>query len=56
MALAGGTLAPWLERKAVKYIPSVDLDLTYLYWNMKDPVFGGYGPERVALRRAVGRS
>ena len=53
MAIPGGKLAPWLEKKAVKYIPSVDLDLTYMYWNMRDPVWGGYTPERVALRRAI---
>ncbi len=53
MAIPGGKLAPWLEKKAVKYIPSVDLDLTYMYWNMKDPVWGGYTPERIALRRAM---
>ncbi len=53
MAIPGGRLAPWLEKKAVKYIPSVDLDLTYMYWNMKDAVWGGYTPERIALRRAI---
>ena len=53
MAIPGGTLAPWLAKKAVKYMPSVDLDLTYMYWNMKDPVWGGYTAERIALRRAI---
>ncbi|MCL4763936.1 MAG: bicyclomycin resistance protein, partial [Burkholderiales bacterium] len=28
--------------------------ITYTYFNMEDPVVGGYGPEKVALRRAVG--
>ena len=53
MAIPGGKPAPWLEKKGVKYLPSVDLDLTYMYWNMKDPVWGGYSPERIALRRAI---
>ena len=56
MAIPEGRPAPWLEKKGVKYIPSVDLDLTYMYWNMKDPVWGGYAPERIALRRAISLS
>ena len=28
-------------------------DITYTVFNMKDPVIGGYTPERVALRRAI---
>jgi ABC-type transport system substrate-binding protein len=54
MALPAGQLAPWLAKKGVKYIPGVDIDVSYLYWNMKDPVWGGYSADRVALRRAVG--
>jgi len=53
MAIPGGRLAPWLAAKGVQYMPSVDLDLTYMYWNLKDPVWGGYTPERIALRRAL---
>ena len=54
MALPGGKVAPWLAKKGVHYLPSVDLDVTYMYWNMKDPVWGGYTPEHIALRRAIG--
>src|SRR3982074_1763866 len=32
------------------------LDLTYSFFNMEDPVVGGYGPEKVALRRAISLS
>jgi len=53
MALPNGNLAPWLATRGVKHFPSVEPDLVYLYYNMKDPVFGGYTPEKVALRRAV---
>jgi ABC-type transport system substrate-binding protein len=53
MALPGGVLAPWLARKGVRHMPSIDQDLTYLYWNMKDPVWGGIEPHQVALRRAI---
>jgi ABC-type transport system substrate-binding protein len=54
MAVPGGKMAPWLEKRGVRYIPDIDPDITYLYWNMRDPVFGGYTPEKIALRRAVG--
>ena len=53
MAMAGEELAPWLAKRGIRYIPGIDPDVTYLYWNMKDPVFGGYTPEKVALRRAI---
>jgi len=53
MALPEGKLAPWLAARGVKHFPSVEPDLVYLYYNMKDPVFGGYTPEKVALRRAI---
>jgi len=53
MALPGGKVAPWLTKRGVRYIPDIDPDITYVYWNMKDPMFGGYTPERIALRRAV---
>jgi ABC-type transport system substrate-binding protein len=53
MALPGARPAPWLVKRGIRYIPDIDPDITYVYWNMKDPVFGGYTPERIALRRAV---
>ena len=53
MALPGGKPAPWIDKRGMRYIPEIDPDITYMYWNMKDPVFGGYTPERIALRRAV---
>ena len=53
MALVDEKPAPWLAKRGIRYIPSIDDDIAYLYFNMKDPVFGGYTPERVALRRAI---
>jgi ABC-type transport system substrate-binding protein len=53
MALPNGKLAPWLQSRGVKYFPTVEPDLVYMYYNMKDPVFGGYTPDKVALRRAL---
>jgi ABC-type transport system substrate-binding protein len=52
-AMPNGRLAPNLARQGV--VPQ-----TYVYpaiwfdsFNMKDPVVGGYTPERIALRRAI---
>jgi ABC-type transport system substrate-binding protein len=53
MVLAGDRPAPWVEKRGLKYMPSVDLDITYTYFNMKDPTVGGYTPEKVALWRAI---
>jgi ABC-type transport system substrate-binding protein len=53
MAIPGGELAPWLEKRGVRYMTNIEPDVTYLYFNMKDAVFGGYTPEKVALRRAI---
>ncbi len=54
MALPNDKPAPWVAKRGIKYMASIDSDVTYLYFNMKDPVMGGYTPERVALRRAIG--
>ena len=53
MALPGGKLAPWLAKRGVRYMPGIEPDVTYIYFNMKDPIVGGYTPEKVALRRAI---
>src|SRR6202521_2632434 len=53
MAIPGERLAPWLAKRGVRYIPTVEPVVTYMYFNMKGPVWGGYTPDKVALRRAV---
>jgi ABC-type transport system substrate-binding protein len=53
MALPGGHLAPTLARRGVRHVPDIETVTTYLYFNMKDPIWGGYTPEKVALRRAI---
>jgi oligopeptide transport system substrate-binding protein len=53
MVVPGGELAPWAAKRGIQYIPDIDPDVVYMYWNMKDPVFGGYTPDKIALRRAV---
>jgi len=52
--IPGGKLAPWAVKRGIKYIPDIDPDVIYMYWNMKDPTVGGYTPDKIALRRAIG--
>jgi ABC-type transport system substrate-binding protein len=52
MAIPGGKLSPALAKRGVRHIPDIEIVTVYLYFNMKDPVIGGYAPEKVALRRA----
>ena len=32
----------------------VQPSITFAFFNMEDPVVGGYTPEKIALRRAIG--
>ena len=54
LALPNGKLAPHLERRGMRGYQQVNADSALTYFNMEDPVLGGYTPERVALRRAIG--
>ncbi len=50
----GGKLAPSLARQGVRMQREPQLEVTITaYYNMRDPVIGGYAPEKVALRRAM---
>src|SRR3954466_8956306 len=53
IAVPEGKLAPNLQKKNLQMHRTSELDLTYAYFNMDDPVVGGYTPEKVALRRAI---
>jgi peptide/nickel transport system substrate-binding protein len=55
-AFPNNKLAKNLERRGIRMERLPTLDITYSYFNMDDPVVGGYTPERVALRRAVALS
>jgi len=52
--LPGGKLAPNLTKKHLTLHRVVASDVALSYFNMEDPVVGGYTPEKVALRRAIG--
>ncbi len=55
-ALAGGQLRPELAAKGVRLSRIVDPEISYLYWNFQDPVVGGFGKDKIALRRALAMS
>ncbi len=51
-----GQLSPEMERRGVRLLRDVTPNLWYFAFNMEDPVFGGYTPERRKLRQAVSLS
>ena len=52
-ALANGAPAPGLARRGMQLDRQVISAIAYTYFNMDDPVVGGYTPAQVALRRAL---
>jgi ABC-type transport system substrate-binding protein len=52
-AMPNGVLAPHLAKRGIEARRYVNADFTMSWFNMEDPVVGGYTPERVALRRAI---
>lgn len=53
LAAPNGQLAPHLAKRGIRLQRIVNPDRTLFYYNMEDPVVGGYTPEKVALRRAI---
>ncbi len=51
--LDGDRLKPAFAQKGVQLSRIIDPEISYLYWNMQDPVVGGLAKEKVALRRAM---
>ena len=54
VAAPNGRLAPNLAKQGIHMDRLVNPDRTLYYFNMEDPLVGGYTPEKVALRRAIG--
>jgi ABC-type transport system substrate-binding protein len=54
MAVPKGKLAPNLAKRGIQHFRVLNADSAYSYFNMADPVVGGYTPDKVALRRAIG--
>jgi oligopeptide transport system substrate-binding protein len=47
------TLKPRLAKQGIELGRGIQPAITYTYFNMDDPVVGGYTPDKIALRRAV---
>ncbi len=50
---ADNRLLPEYAKRGVEMQRATELAVAYTYFNMEDPVVGGYTPEKVALRRAI---
>ncbi len=53
-AMPGGRVAPNLAKRGIQGLRVVGPESTMTVFNMEHPVVGGYTPEKVALRRAIG--
>ena len=54
LAAPGGELAPFLKKQGVRLQRSLQPMMTMSFFFMEHPLVGGYTPEKVALRRAIG--
>jgi ABC-type transport system substrate-binding protein len=52
-ALPKGKVAPNLAKRGIQGKAQVVADSTLLFYNLEDPIVGGYTPDKVALRRAL---
>ena len=53
VAMPNGKVAPNLAKRGIQGKAQINSDISLLYFNMEDPVVGGYTPQKVALRRAI---
>ena len=53
IAIPNNQLAPHLKKRGINFSRQPASDIRITYFNMEDPVVGGYTPEKVALRRAI---
>jgi ABC-type transport system substrate-binding protein len=54
MAMPHGKLAPNLAKRGMRGYRMVRADLAATFYNMDNPIVGGYTPDKIALRRAIG--
>ena len=53
-AIVNGKLTPDLAAKGIQHQVLLRPNTWWTYFNMEDPVVGGYTPTKIALRRAIG--
>ena len=52
-ALTNDTLSAEFRQQGVQLQRATDPEITYTFFNMQDPVIGGFSKEKIALRRAI---
>jgi ABC-type transport system substrate-binding protein len=52
-AMPGGQLAPYLAKRGIQGSRTLNPDSGLIYFNMEDPLVGGYTADKIALRRAI---
>ena len=53
LAIPNNRIAPNLAARGIGMVRTPGSDIAFTYFNMQDPLVGGYTPEKVALRRAI---
>jgi ABC-type transport system substrate-binding protein len=53
IAMPNNRLAPHLQKRHIAMVRYPRADVSISYFNIEDPVVGGYTPDKVALRRAI---
>jgi ABC-type transport system substrate-binding protein len=53
-AMPLGKVAPNLAKRGIQGYQIIEPASNFLFFNMEDPTVGGYGADKVALRRAIG--
>jgi len=54
LALLDGKLRPEMAARGIRQEVLIRPNTAWTYFNMEDPVVGGYTPDKLALRRAIG--
>lgn len=52
-AVPHGQPAPYLAQRGIRVLRYARADVSVSYFNMEDPLVGGYDPAHIALRRAI---
>jgi len=52
-AIYNGKIKPELAAQGIYLSRIIDPEISYVYWNMQDPIIGGLSKEKIALRRAI---
>ncbi len=54
IAMPNGKLAPNLAKRGIRAYRQIEPGTTFMFFNMENPIVGGYTADKIALRRAIG--